>query len=32
MKHTVAAKDEAGIKLGYSEVSFTRYEPTERKY
>jgi succinate dehydrogenase / fumarate reductase flavoprotein subunit len=32
MKHTVATKDEADIKLSYSEVSFTKYEPTERKY
>lgn len=32
MKHTVATKSEAGIKLSYSDVSFTKYEPTERKY
>lgn len=32
MKHTVATKENAEVKLSYSEVSFTKYEPTERKY
>ena len=32
MKHTVASKTDKGIKLNYSDVSFTKYEPTERKY
>ncbi len=32
MKHTVANKTDEGLKLNYSDVSFTKYEPTERKY
>ena len=32
MKHTVATKTDEGFKLHYSDVSFTKYEPTERKY
>lgn len=32
MKHTVASKTDKGLKLHYSDVSFTKYEPTERKY
>lgn len=32
MKHTVASKTDKGLKLNYSDVSFTKYEPTERKY
>ncbi len=32
MKHTVATKTDEGIKLHYSDISFTKYEPTERKY
>lgn len=32
MKHTVASKTDEGLKLNYSDVSFTKYEPTERKY
>ncbi len=32
MKHTVATKDGEGVRLDYSDVSFTKYEPTERKY
>jgi succinate dehydrogenase / fumarate reductase flavoprotein subunit len=32
MKHTVAGKTDEGLKLNYSDVSFTKYEPTERKY
>ncbi|MDH3972820.1 MAG: FAD-dependent oxidoreductase [Deltaproteobacteria bacterium] len=32
MKHTVAAMDGESIKLSYSDVSFTKYEPMERKY
>ena len=32
MKHTTAKVGREGIKIGYSEVSVTKYEPTERKY
>lgn len=32
MKHTVATKSGSDIKLSYSKVSFTKYEPMERKY
>jgi succinate dehydrogenase/fumarate reductase flavoprotein subunit len=32
MKHTVAYKNKESVKLDYSEVSVTKYEPTERKY
>ena len=32
MKHTVATRSDEGMKLSYSDVSFTRYEPMERKY
>jgi succinate dehydrogenase / fumarate reductase flavoprotein subunit len=32
LKHTLAFKDDGGVRLDYKPVSITTFEPKERKY
>ncbi|MGE5140313.1 MAG: FAD-binding protein, partial [Rudaea sp.] len=32
LKHTLAYKDDGGVRFGYKPVTITRYQPMERKY